>query len=302
VSSQLRSSKRLGISDSLTSAKQVFDKSLVSIRVHPGHCGSERPGLPEFAYAGPGFPQQLPIVVAELFRAVSRTLEHERESAVEQIERATAILGAHSLPAMPDSSSQISSNEGAFTSPDSQRRPPLLKIINPLCTSTVQDSFDEIYVNAISIATVTRLICTNARSVPLSTKRYSTGLQKWRLKRVIDYVDTRLAETVTLASMAKVAGLTRMHFARQFKAATGIRPHEYVLRRRIERAKELLRNSRFTLVDVALSVGFQTQPHFTTVFKRFVGRTPHRWRTSIAESAVVESATDDAQYSHIALR
>jgi AraC-like DNA-binding protein len=68
-----------------------------------------------------------------------------------------------------------------------------------------------------------------------------------------------------------------MHFAAQFRAATGLRPHEYLLRRRIERAQELLRREPISLSDVALSVGFQTQAHFTTVFKRFVGRTPHRW-------------------------
>jgi AraC-like DNA-binding protein len=73
-----------------------------------------------------------------------------------------------------------------------------------------------------------------------------------------------------------------MHFAALFRVATGARPHEYVLRRRIERAQELLRDSSLTLVDVALSVGFQTQSHFTTVFKRFTGETPHRWRRSTA--------------------
>ncbi len=168
--------------------------------------------------------------------------------------------------------------------------PQFRKATKPLDTHSVQDSLDEIYVNAISVATVTRLICTNVRCGPRSTERSGTGLQNWRLKRVIDHVDAHFAETITLAGMAKVAGLTRMHFARQFKAATGIRPHEYVLWRRIERAKELLRNSRFTLVDVALGVGFQTQSHFTTVFKRFVGQTPHQWRASIAEPLIISSS------------
>jgi AraC-like DNA-binding protein len=69
-----------------------------------------------------------------------------------------------------------------------------------------------------------------------------------------------------------------MHFAAQFRAATGVRPHDYVLERRIDRARTLLREEDMPLVEVALSVGFQTQAHFTTVFRRLVGEAPGRWR------------------------
>ena len=69
-----------------------------------------------------------------------------------------------------------------------------------------------------------------------------------------------------------------MHFAAQFKAATGMRPHEYLLRQRIERAKELLAGSQPPLAEIALEVGFKAQAHFTTVFARIVGETPNAWR------------------------
>jgi AraC-like DNA-binding protein len=103
-------------------------------------------------------------------------------------------------------------------------------------------------------------------------------LQRWRLKRAVDYVEAHLGDPIRLPDLAAAAGLTRMHFAAQFRIAMGIRPHHYILQRRIDRARELLRDSELALVDVALSVGFQTQAHFTTVFKRFVGQTPCRWR------------------------
>lgn len=106
------------------------------------------------------------------------------------------------------------------------------------------------------------------------------SLQKWRLRRVLQYVDENLAGKVTLQHLAAVAGLSRMHFAAQFRVAVGMRPHEYLLNRRIERAQELLRRADVSLVDVALTVGFQTQAHFTTVFKRFVGDTPYQWRSA----------------------
>ncbi|MGA7997999.1 MAG: AraC family transcriptional regulator [Bradyrhizobium sp.] len=111
-------------------------------------------------------------------------------------------------------------------------------------------------------------------------ERQMRALQKWRLKRVVEYVDHHLSGKITLLDLAAVAGLSRMHFASQFRAATGFRPHEYLLRRRIQRAEELLRQSTMTLVEVALTVGFQTQAHFTTVFKRFVGDTPYQWRNA----------------------
>jgi AraC-like DNA-binding protein len=75
-----------------------------------------------------------------------------------------------------------------------------------------------------------------------------------------------------------------MHFAAQFKAVTGMRPHEYLLRRRIERAQEMLLKTSTPLVDVALSLGFQTQAHFTGVFKRFAGAPPRAWLRSHAST------------------
>jgi AraC family transcriptional regulator len=112
------------------------------------------------------------------------------------------------------------------------------------------------------------------------------SLQKWRLKRVLQYVDDHLAAKITLNDLATVAGLSRMHFAAQFRAAVGMRPHQYLLKRRIERAEELLKQAEVSLVEIALTVGFQTQAHFTTVFKRFAGDTPYQWRSAfLAQSA-----------------
>jgi AraC-like DNA-binding protein len=129
---------------------------------------------------------------------------------------------------------------------------------------------------------VERLALALARAVqgPGNGPAGAAGLVRWRLKRVADYVDANFAEPLRLADLARCAGLSRMHFAAQFRAATGLRPHEYVLRHRIERARELLRDPSVPLVEVALSVGFQTQAHFSTVFRQLVGETPGRWRQS----------------------
>jgi AraC family transcriptional regulator len=107
------------------------------------------------------------------------------------------------------------------------------------------------------------------------------ALPKWRLKRVQEFIGAHLSEPISLADMAATAGLSRMHFAAQFRAATGYRPHDYLLQQRIESAKEILSNTGMPLAQIALALGFQAQAHFSTVFKRFTGETPGRWRSKV---------------------
>ncbi len=109
-------------------------------------------------------------------------------------------------------------------------------------------------------------------------KRAVAVLPKWRLMRVVKYIDTNIGEAITLPNLAATAGLSRMHFARQFRARTGVRPHDFVLHKRIEHAQRKLAATSDALVDIALSVGFRTQAHFTTVFKKVAGNTPCKWR------------------------
>ncbi|MDP9009854.1 MAG: AraC family transcriptional regulator [Pseudomonadota bacterium] len=143
----------------------------------------------------------------------------------------------------------------------------------------IGSSFGQIYADCIGIAIIARLLSSTHRLA--TAERAKVGaLSRWRLKRAIDYVEAQLGKPVSLADVASSAGLTRMHFAAQFRAATGMRPHEYLLRRRIERAQEMLAGTGMALVEIALSVGFQTQSHFTSVFKRYTGQPPRAWRES----------------------
>lgn len=104
------------------------------------------------------------------------------------------------------------------------------------------------------------------------------ALPKWRLRRVEQYIADHFERCVSLSELANVAGLSRMHFAAQFRAATGYRPREYLLHCRTEHAKRLLATTERPLVEIALAVGFSTQAHFSTVFKRISGESPARWR------------------------
>ncbi len=145
-----------------------------------------------------------------------------------------------------------------------------------IAAERIGGSYGRLYADSVSIAIVARLLALGQAGAPERPR--IAELAKWRLKRAMEYIETSLAESVSLADIAAAAGLTRMHFAAQFKVATGLRPHEYLLRRRIERAQEKLAGTSMSLVEVALSVGFQTQSHFTSVFTRMVGQPPRAWR------------------------
>jgi len=152
-----------------------------------------------------------------------------------------------------------------------------------LLTDAARD--DTIYAAAIAQTLLTRILHLAQNRAPVG------ALANWRLRRVQSLVDARLAEPLTLSDLAAAAGLSRMHFAAQFRAATGSSPHEYLLVQRIEAAKRLLIETEDSLVEIALSVGFLAQAHFTTVFKRLTGDTPARWRRARREVARPPAST-----------
>jgi AraC family transcriptional regulator len=108
--------------------------------------------------------------------------------------------------------------------------------------------------------------------------RATPGLAPHKLERVQIFVEQHLAEPVRVEQLAAAVHMSPFHFARMFKQATGQPPHAYLTAQRVERAKTLLREGRLALIEVAASVGFQTQGHFTEVFRRYAGVTPRIFR------------------------
>jgi AraC family transcriptional regulator len=106
-------------------------------------------------------------------------------------------------------------------------------------------------------------------------------LPSHKLRTAIEYIMENLEGSPTLKEIAAVVHLSPYHFARQFKAATGLAPHQFVIARRIERAQHLLRtNGGLGLAEVAFRAGFANQSHFCFHFKRIVGVTPRQFRGS----------------------
>ncbi len=101
-----------------------------------------------------------------------------------------------------------------------------------------------------------------------------------RLQRAVDYIEANIAADITLDDIAAAAAMSPFHFARRFKAALGAPPHRYLLVRRIERAKVLLRTTKLPVVEVAFRVGYENISHFTQIFRRLVGQTPGAFRAA----------------------
>jgi AraC family transcriptional regulator len=100
------------------------------------------------------------------------------------------------------------------------------------------------------------------------------------LKRVLDYIEEGLSSDVSLSSLAQEVGYSRGHFLKMFRQATGLTPHRFLLSRRVERARALLKRGA-SLVDVAGLCGFSSQAHFTQVFRQHLGITPGEYRRNV---------------------
>jgi AraC family transcriptional regulator len=114
-----------------------------------------------------------------------------------------------------------------------------------------------------------------------SERGRDSALPPGKLRAVVEYIEDHLDAGLTLEQLAAAAHLSAYHFARQFKAATGMAPHQYVIARRVERAQPLLRPDQdLALAEIAARVGFADQSQFTHHFKRVVGVTPGQFRRS----------------------
>jgi AraC family transcriptional regulator len=101
------------------------------------------------------------------------------------------------------------------------------------------------------------------------------------LRRVVEFMHANMDKQIGLKDLADCAGLSLSHFSFQFRASTNQSPHQYMLRLRVERSKELLTDSRLSVLDVGLEVGFRNQQHFATVFRNSVGVPPSVYRTQL---------------------
>ena len=136
---------------------------------------------------------------------------------------------------------------------------------------------DSLYAEGLMLATLGRAL----RLASGGTTKPSTSGTNASLRRVVEYIHAHFNASLAMAELAAVAGMSPWQFARAFKKAVGDSPHQYVLRERVTRARELLRSSQIPLAQVALDCGFTSQSHMTQAFKSRVGVTPGRYRREV---------------------
>lgn len=137
-----------------------------------------------------------------------------------------------------------------------------------------------VYGDGLAVALAARLLVRYSGHVT-TAHNCNALLSGYTLRRVTDYIEENLTKDLTLAEIADVAHMSPHYFSRAFRKTTGVPPHRYVIHRRIEKAKTLLSDNRLPLVEVGLSVGFQNQSHFTTLFHKRTGVTPKVYRSRI---------------------
>jgi len=103
-------------------------------------------------------------------------------------------------------------------------------------------------------------------------------LPRYKLQRVTDYINDNLREDLTLGKISAVLSMSPYHFAHAFRQTTGLAPHRYVIQRRIERARFLLRETDLSITEIAHQVGYANQSNFSVVFHQFTGQTPRSFR------------------------
>ena len=132
-----------------------------------------------------------------------------------------------------------------------------------------------LFAEGLSLALLARLGA--CYGVPESQHRPLRKLTPAQLRQTIDYIDSHIADDLSVTTLARRLDMSPYTFAKLFKAAVEIPPHSFVLSRRLRRA-ELLLGSALSLSEISLMVGFSTQSHFTEAFRRRTGRTPAQAR------------------------
>jgi AraC family transcriptional regulator len=138
-------------------------------------------------------------------------------------------------------------------------------------------STGKLFVDCIEIALANLLLTSFNTVAPRAIPRKG-GMAPRVLRRVIEFMHANIDKQIGLKDLADCAGLSSSHFSFQFRASTNQSPHQYMLRLRVEQSKKLLADSRLSVLDVGLEVGFSNQRHFATVFRNSVGVPPSVYR------------------------
>lgn len=161
-----------------------------------------------------------------------------------------------------------------------QNRDPQLEAIGTLLlTELKQEGSSRLYIESLTNVLAVHLLRQYAATKPQVTV-YEGGLPQRQLSQVLDYIDDHLDHDIKLADLAALLDISQFHFSHLFKQAIGTSPYQYLLQQRIERAKQLLKESDHSIMDIALLCGFNSHSHLSKQFRQLTGITPKAYRAN----------------------
>jgi AraC family transcriptional regulator len=141
-----------------------------------------------------------------------------------------------------------------------------------------------LYMDGLTLAVASRLVAQHSSVAKRGAERRE-GLDGRRLKQVLSFIEDQLAEDLSLEKIAAVAGFSASHLKTLFRVSMGMPVHQYVIQRRVERAKTLLMQDGLSMAEIALAAGFAHQSHMARHMRRVLGMPPQAMKRLLAESS-----------------
>lgn len=163
--------------------------------------------------------------------------------------------------------------------PEFQSHNPQIESISLMLLSERQQGglgsrlYTDSLVNILAVSLLREYVTTK---VHLPT--YEGGLPPRQLRQILDYIGAHLDRDIKLADLAQLLGMSQYHFSRLFKQSLSISPYQYLLQQRVERAKQLLKQTDRLIIDIAFDCGFNSHSHLSNQFRQLTGMTPKAYR------------------------
>jgi AraC family transcriptional regulator len=137
----------------------------------------------------------------------------------------------------------------------------------------------KLYIDSLANVLAVHLLRQYATSKPRLTV-YEGGLPDRQLLQVLEYINEHLDRDIKLTDLAQLLGISQFHFSHMFKQSIGTAPYQYLLQQRVERAKQLLKQTERSIMDIALECGFNSHSHLSKQFRQLTGMTPKAYRAN----------------------
>jgi AraC family transcriptional regulator len=165
--------------------------------------------------------------------------------------------------------------------PQFRTRDPQLEAIGMMLLAELQQDNlgGKLYIESLSNILAVHLLRQYTASKP-ALPIYEGSLPQHQLVKVLDYIHDYLDQEIKLADLAALLAMSQFHFSHLFKQSIGTSPHQYLLQQRVERAKQLLKHTDQSIMDIAFACGFSSHSHLSKQFRQLTGTTPKAYRAS----------------------